>query len=92
MAVTQADVALAMGSLSITDNDDKNRLFNTSAYDDYATNPEVYQDDGYWYALECPYTERCRGCGSRQPLTGAIVIAVDGACRGNGRSTRWTNS
>ncbi|CAG8975764.1 hypothetical protein HYALB_00009283 [Hymenoscyphus albidus] len=39
--------------------------------------------DGY-YASICEYSEICKHCGGRPAHIDTVIIAVDGACRGNG--------
>ena len=68
-------------------NDIVDRHFDTSAYADYASNPEVYRYDPErldWLYVECPNSSRCPECGHRPGHSNSIVIAVDGACRNNG--------
>ncbi|KAI9774367.1 MAG: hypothetical protein M1840_004261 [Geoglossum simile] len=40
--------------------------------------------DGVWTFVACPVDGPCRNCGKLTPHVDCIIIAVDGACRGNG--------
>ena len=57
-----------------------NREFDTSKYDNYATNQRVYHESpaGPWYLVRCTRRNAC--CGYRSVHLGSMVIAVDGSC------------
>jgi len=37
-----------------------------------------------WIMPPCPYAEECKHCGKRPRHIDSIIVAIDGACRGNG--------
>ena len=72
---------------SIEDSDIPNRKFETSAYDDYRSNPCIYRSNpegGHWYHVKCSKYTRCPECSQRPCHSNSLVIAVDGGCRNNG--------
>jgi ribonuclease HI len=42
------------------------------------------KEDTVWSYVACERCEPCQHCGARQGHDNCIVVAVDGACRGNG--------
>lgn len=59
--------------------------FNPMTHFDIARSSPKRVDDGYyWTNLSCDGSEPSACCGLRSLHTDEIVIAVDGACRGNG--------
>ncbi|OOF92537.1 hypothetical protein ASPCADRAFT_8812 [Aspergillus carbonarius ITEM 5010] len=55
-------------------------------YPEHFTLADIEAPNGDTVLLACPgSTEKCPHCGRHEAHTGSIVIAVDGACRGNGQ-------
>ena len=60
------------------------RLFDE---DDYEEGPEAHMEGEPWTFVSCPCdTRQCDDCYDFEPIAhkDAIIISVDGACRGNG--------
>lgn len=55
-----------------------------STHYDGSSDPSCHVD---FTAVPCPRGEPCEGCGRLPRHTAEIIIAIDGACRGNGTPT-----
>ena len=62
-----------------------NRKFDIAAYgSDFELDTTLYEQPCGLTLVPCPAMDTCPHCGLRPRHTDSIIIAVDGACRGNG--------
>jgi len=50
----------------------------------FTLDTDEYDNGTGWILSPCPYFEHCKYCGKRPRHTDSIIVAIDGACRGNG--------
>jgi len=52
--------------------------------DDFILDTDMYDIGIDWTMPPCPYSEACKSCGIRPRHSDSIIVAIHGACRGNG--------
>jgi len=50
----------------------------------FVLDTDMYDIGIDWIMPPCPYSEACESCGIRPRHSDSIIVAIDGACRGNG--------
>lgn len=53
---------------------------------DFILDTEMYDIGIDWIMPPCPWSAECKSCGIRPRHNDSIIVAIDGACRGNGYS------
>jgi len=72
--------------LSDCDNDEDKSASKPATGEDFTLDIDMYDMGTDWIMPPCSYSKACKSCGIRPQHSDSIIVAIDGACRGNGHA------